>query len=533
MIELRSHHCIVPMVRYSDGQNQRELSNESQLDAIGSAINRAGHNPYVPFSVRAAHSGRDPNRAQLKEALDRIKAYNRNATQPITLLLLSKWDRWFRNAMASVEWVNRFKEIGVEVNTIDRWCFYTSANDLIMFFIEQCTAQNFSDDLSKHTIRNQEACIKRGYIPYQVRRRYLERHINKDNRWLSWKPASDNLRKAGQMILLGSGLNAAYQATGGREVHGAYQSFRDSLADEKMQARHKGYDLDYKPLWPEYEWQDLQRILSRGKVVTSKTRSLMDAYLRDILIGGPCNSRATSSTPKTKAKKIKGKYYTCRCKGCARHYRFKRDQVHEDFKAMLKEICLTANRQASLSKKAVKRSEDQLKNLKKSKARLEKQVKQGQEMKDNARRLLIQGVISAADRDATENETRVAEAELARVTDQINRYGEILNRVLDSIRDIGKFLHNFDNPLQLRDFTRVLFPDGLKYDAEKRLFRTTSINAAYSVIAEKSVSYNRIKFGEAIGDMTPPVVGAFPVLVRTPQSDRQLLRSYTLRYDAA
>ena len=531
---------VVPLMRYSDGQKQSDQSNESQLAEIKRSINFAGVDPYIPFVVQAAHTGRDRHRKQLQDAYNQIKRYNRTARRPITLLLMLKWDRWFRNALASVEWVIKFQDIGVMVNSALEWVKYGTGKDLLQFFIHQSMAQDYSDSLSEHTIRNQQGCLRRGYYPYQTVS-YLTRERDhqglKQNVWLS---TVENLRQAAKMIIHGSTIQSAYDATGGYEVHKHYNTFCENIKKEVLQARYKEYKLNFEPLLPESDWVKLQRILKKKKVITRKEKSLADAYLCGILRGSPCNGRASRDTHKKKNSKGQvtsvHKYYNCTCKVDGRrvnHYRFRREEVNQNFREMLLEIGLRANREKQISAKARKRSEDQLKELKAEQRRLKKQLAEYDQMQDNARKLLLMGQITVQDRDKTESEARQIAVQLEDLESQISNYGKILNEVIEQVRNIGTFLSNTNDYLQLRDFTKMLFPDGLWYDSVKKQFRTTSMNAAYCLIDGESVSYNKIKLGVTTDEADTPAMGGRPEYNRTPQSDLELFKAYCYKYNVA
>lgn len=540
MSKLSDHYEVVPLVRYSDGQKQSDLSNKSQLCEITRRIELEGHGANIPFYVQAAHTGRDRNRKQLEDAYNKIKRHNRTARRPVTLLLMLKWDRWFRNALASVEWVIKFQDIGVMVNSATEWVSYGTGKDLLQFFIHQSMAQDYSDSLSDHTIRNQKACLRRGYNPYQTGRYFTRIRDHQGLKQNAWSDFAPKLKQAGELIATGSTIINAYGSTGGRDVHGSIQAFTDTIKNEKLQARFKGYKMNYPPLWSEAVWLKIQDQLKAKRVLTRKEKALQDAYLCGILRGDPCNGRASRDTQYKRNKKrqiiSRHPYYICTCKADGKrvnHYRYRRAEVNADFKEMLKEIGLSANRQKQLSVKARDRSEKQLKELKAEQKRLQKLQAEYDQMQNEARRLLLKGIITPKDKEDTEREARQIAVQLDDVSDQIDRYGQILESVLKDVANVGTFLYETSDYLQIRDFTKMLFPDGLWYDAKKRAFHTTSMNAAFCLIDVESVSYSRIKLGCPLNEVDTPAMGGRPGYNRTPQSDLQLYRAYCYKYNIA
>lgn len=449
--------------------------------------------------------------------------------------------------MAAVEWVNRFKEIGVEVNTVERWIEFDKATDLMLFFLEQAAAQKVSDDISDHTIRNQEACLVRGYYPYRTSTRYQKKVKDDLGRRIEWLPAADNLRRAGLHILGGAGIEESWLAFGGREVLGAKQSFRDAISNERYQARANGQKLNFEPLWNEYEWLALQKRLRSMRVLTKNQRSLSDNFLRGILYGGPCQNVATSSPVKNGSGK-RTHYYICNCKGVT-HYRYNRDRVHEDFKAMLEEITLTSVAQIRISKKAEKRSRSNTANLRADLKKQKEKLREAKEMAKKSVKYLLAGHITPQEKNELVAEVAKIEAKVSHLNVLLDRQGEILSNVLQAIAGIGAVLAGVESNLQLRDFVRMSFPDGLQYIPEKRIFRAVTMNVALSTIAMHSGLYAKLKIGAAATATTPittesvstefstkggsPVKGGKPDNARTVKRHLTAFHAYCAKYNIA
>lgn len=545
---LTDHTVFAEMDRYSDGAKQSELSNESQHDRIVRGVKRKVPNAVFAFRFATAHTGRDPDREQLMEAHRKIKNYNRRDTHPVTCLILLRWDRWFRNAMAAVEWVNRFKEIGVEVNTVERWIEFDKMTDLMIFFLEQAASQKVSDDISDHTIRNQEACLKSGYYPYRTSTRYQKKVKDELGRRVEWLPASENLRRAGVAITQGSGITEAWLANGGREVLGAKQTFRDALANKRYQSiGPNGEQLNFAPLWDSWVWEALQKRLRSMKVLTKNQQSLSKNYLRGIVYGAPCYKVSTSSSVRNGSGK-RSNYLICNCKGIT-HYRFRRDEVDQDFRAMLGEITATSITQLRLSKKAEKRSKQNTAILRADLKREKAKLAEAKDLAKKSVKFLLLGQITPKEKQEIANDVVSADAKVAHIEMLLNRQGEILSNVLQGIAGLGAVLAGVESNLQLRDFARMAFPKGLQYIPEKRIFRTTTMNAALSTIAMQSNSYKKLKIGAAalattpsdptvskpnVGQIAPaPVMGGKPDDSRTLKAHMTAFHAYCAKYNIA
>lgn len=547
---MMDHHDLAKMLRYSDGEKQRVLSNESQDEEITKGVLYENPSAKFHFTFASAHSGTDPDRNQLEDAFKKLKAFNRRAPRPVTCLILWRWDRWFRNAFSSVRWVERFRSIGVEVNTVERWINFDHDTDKMLFFLEQSAAEKVSNDISAHTKRSQAACLRRGYMPHRISRRYQDRIETPAGKKIVWLPAADNLRKAGIAVIAGSGIKEAWLANGGREVLGALQTFRDQLSNEHNQARRGEHRLDFAPLWLEADYIRLQKRLRGMKVLTKNLKSLSDNFMRRLLFGSPCNAPATSSPVRNGSGK-KTHYYVCNCKGLT-HYRFRRDEVHGRLREMIKELSYNAVGQLRLSRKAEKRSKEQVKNLKSELARKKRALTDAEKMSKEAVKALLRKEITFKEKQEISDEVLKLQAEIVETEGMVKRHGEILSHVLQSIAGIGAVISTVESNLQLRDFIRMAFPEGLQYLPESRTFRAPRTNAALSTIDANSASYSLLKIGVAAETTTPkaliqqkqseskmlaeadtPVLGERPVNNRTVKEDIVALRAYCEKYQIA
>jgi hypothetical protein len=525
--QLQDHHVYVPLVRYSDGGSQNELSNESQLFEITRHVEREHPTAVAPFHLQDADSGRKANRNQLLDGIRKIKEYNRRASQPITLVLVHDWERFIRNTLYGVTWVVQFQEAGVEVNSISNWIHFSDRWSLMNFFYSLLEAQGYSDKLSDNTKRGQAQHLRDGYLPYRVGTRYLK--ADTKARTHHWLPAADNLRRAGQQIAAGKTLAGAYADNGGRDVLGAEQTFSDQLRKEYLMARYQGHELNYSPLWTEATWMKLQDVLRQTAPLTTKQRRLAKFFLRGLVFGAPCYRPSSSSSVRSRSGK-RHHYLICTCKG-VRHYRFRWADVVEDHRELMHELVLVGERQHRLVRKARQRSARQVAELKKSIRRLRARVKEQAETEANAVRLLARGVFTPEDRKVIQADGARLRVELDQAESVLAHHGEILAEVERSIAHIGVSFYEGADPLQLRDFTAMMFPDGLLYNPKTRTFRTTSPNAALSLTDAKSTAYAKIKFGLPHAVEGSPGMGGRPGHIRTPHSDLAAVRAYTVKYN--
>lgn len=519
MSKIDQHLKIAIAARYSS-RSQNESSNDSQIKQCMDWYLSQVPSGQVFKIYTDQHTGTAPRRDQIDTIRRELKHENAKSSQPVTLLLWFDWDRWYREAISSVTEVGKFRDIGVEVNTMSRWCDYKDMNSLMMFLLEQGRTQSVSNDISKHTKRVNKQWQHKGYYPYVTSQRFMGRDNTGSERRNFWLPNADNLRQVGIDVANGMTIRAAIARNGGNAVLGDEESVREQLEKEINMARKGEFTYNFPPLWTESVWQKLQS-RSKNKPQSTQQKSLSKYFGRGVLIS-PVDFGALTSDP---AKSGKHAYYTRSVDGVC-HCRYRVPEVNETLKKLVAELTFTANKQERLTKKAIQRSKDEKQHLVSKSRQLTKQLVEAEAMKKNAVILQAKGQFTADDRKTIENEYLKCKVELEQVNDLIKRHGEILETVLVDLQRIGVVLQEKANGLMLHHFLKTTFPDGLLYCPKSSTLRTSSMNAAFSLLGSQSVSSSLIKFGEPIVKTSPPVMGRRPVLVRTAQSDLQAYFSY-------
>jgi hypothetical protein len=87
-----------------------------------------------------------PEGHTLDRVYKQLKRHNNaNPNNPITCLLYLRWDRFARNSMPAASQVERFKEIGVEINAFERWVDWDDAMSKALFMFEAIHAEQVSN----------------------------------------------------------------------------------------------------------------------------------------------------------------------------------------------------------------------------------------------------------------------------------------------------------------------------------------------------------------------------------------------------
>ena len=77
------------------------------------------------------HSAKDFNRPIFSELIQ----YSTLNKKEVNLLLVTKWDRFSRNAHEALSMIKLFKSMGIEINSIEQWINHDDPNQLIMLLM--------------------------------------------------------------------------------------------------------------------------------------------------------------------------------------------------------------------------------------------------------------------------------------------------------------------------------------------------------------------------------------------------------------
>jgi DNA invertase Pin-like site-specific DNA recombinase len=116
---------------------QDDISNQAQHENTETGLLKANPRALIHYRFADVHTGRNPRRPHLDRVYKQLKRHNNaNPNNPITCLLYLRWDRFARNSMPAASQVERFKEIGVEINAFERWVDWDDAMSKALFMFE-------------------------------------------------------------------------------------------------------------------------------------------------------------------------------------------------------------------------------------------------------------------------------------------------------------------------------------------------------------------------------------------------------------
>lgn len=511
-----AHRFVATAKRYSS-EGQDPMSNEIQDRKITEFLTRNAPEAEVLMTWEDVDSAWSGTRRQLEEIHARLKRHNAKSRRRITLLLLLNWNRFFRNMKLASRWILRFEEIGVQINTVERWLDPDNPEDQIMRAFELYQAQKYSDQVSANICRGIEERHRRGVYCHNIPKRFLQRVYYDIRRYTikAVEPAFSASRAAGLQVIAGVPYSKAYRLHGGREVLGPLSTWWAMLGKELAKGEYKGKRMDMPAMFTPPEWAGLQAIragnLPDAPTLTKDTD--FDTFLtHGVLRCAKCGGLLTTSRPKSR----NGTYHHYHVCGheYPRHYRLRAGEVTAEALTMLDELSLSAEAQAAVTAETKRLAEADRKQAQANLNGLKKELAKLTQGFESATLKNAMGDFSDAQLRVVEKAYLDKQAEVARAEDVVSGYADILAIALASLNDLGTLIKGSGQSEQTNAFLAMLFPDGLFFEAETGIFRTSSMNAAFTRNGWGSGDYDKIKLGG-----TPPS-GVPPVVWRIPESNR-------------
>ena len=263
-------------------------------------------------------------------------------------VLVTQWSRFSRNVQYSLNEIDRFEKLGVQINATDQWIDGSIPENLFLLVIYLTTPEIENRRHSLRTIDGMRKAMKMGYWvnhpPYgydQVR--------NEEGRPVLVQNANAKLvKKSFELLATGAyhkdevrhilqkeGMKVSKQTFYNileKEVHSglirvpAYKTEPEELAQGKIEA------IITQELFNTV--QDVIR--SKRRTIKPLVKSHPHLPLRGLLVCSQCSKKLSGYTTSGNG----GQYHYYDCKHCNKN-RFKPIEVHAAMVKMLKEICIT------------------------------------------------------------------------------------------------------------------------------------------------------------------------------------------------
>ena len=511
------HHYVVTAKRYSS-DSQDPISNEIQQRIITEFLHQHAPAAKVLMTWEDVDSAWTGTRRQLIEIFDTVKRHNRRSSKRVTLLLLMNWNRFFRNMKEANRWIGKFEEIGVMVNTVERWFDPENPEEQIMRAFELYQAQKYSDALSDNIRRGHDEKLTRGIYCHRLPTLFLRRDYYDVRRYTIERvePAFSACQGAGRQVIAGVPYAKAHRLAGGRAVLGPLSTWWELLGKPLAKGEYKGQRMDMPALFTPSEWDQIQAI-RQGNSARIDTTSTKDVDYEHYVTHGclrccKCGGLLTTSRPRSRNGSFHH-YQVCHHHN-PRHYRIRAGAVTAAAYDMISELSLSANAQAAVLAETKRLAATDRRAAEKNLRGLRKELDALTKGYETATLKNAMGQFSDAQLQVVEKHYRAKAAAVAQAETVVEHCDEILRVALASLNDIGTLVKGQQDPAQTNSFLAMLFPDGLFFDRDSSIFRTTSMNAAFTRTGWGSMDYSRIKIGGA------PFMDAPPETWRIPESNR-------------
>ena len=526
MSKITDHFHMLPLGRVSSA-GQDDVSNDSQVSNITRAFLAAQPTGRVMPPIMRVQSGREKDPKVLEDLLRKLTRYNDRAVQPVTLILVDNWPRFFRNVEAAWYNIRRFQKIGVEINCHRRWVDYADPFAKGQLGQELAHAEQVSEDISRDVKRCFSERVDNGTLPTArlprgLKRRWITRHPKVYV--IEETPAADATRRAVDLILTGSGLKAAWETCGGRAVLGSEDAFTQRLRNPLLKGEYRDTAMNMPHILTPDKFDALQRELARRAPEGRAAIEDSIFYLKGVIRCAVCGCPLTSES----IKRGRHRYYTS-YQVSPRHYRLPIGEPHAVFPELVEQLSLTGKAASLAAKRAVERGERERAEAERTLKAAERDLARAQAAEDNAVLLYADGKISQRQFEVVTARTRSLAAEAKAARQLLEKHGLILQTVLESLQRLSMIFTDNDpgqSNHHLTAFARMAFPSGLVFDRKNRNFRTESLNAALNLIDCTSMTTPQQKTRLLVTGDGNRVRSALPGVVRTPASDLAAFWAY-------
>jgi site-specific DNA recombinase len=499
----------------TDEQAEKGYSPRSQENVLRQYCELRGIS--VRSVIHEDHSAKTFNRPEWKKLMVLLKKY-KNKTD---LLLFTKWDRFSRNTSDAYQMIKALKNLGVEPQAVEQPLDVSVPENKMMLAIYLTTPEIENDRRGLNTKAGIRQAKKEGRWTGKAPIGYINKTAETGRRYIALKePAATIMRWAFEQ--LAEGIYSAEHIMKGAWEKGLKCSKNNFLhiirnpvyCGKVIVPQFKEEDTrivhgQHTPLISEALFYQAQEVLeSRTKngrygfpIATPK-----DLPLRNFIKCPKCTRMLTGSA--SKGRSTYRVYYHCTSK-CGVRYRA--EEVNNAFTEELMEL-LPRKGYAELFVDSVTDSyNNQTRSLREERKGLVVQISELNRRIDNARELLLNNDLEAAEfrqikAECSEKITRV-EAQLSELSVQNETWFDIRPIAVSAIAglcEIDKLWEDAGNEAK-RYLVGMLYPERLTYVNGKH--RTAKMNQAAELIYLKNKELQAKKMGQKSNFQTLPHEG--------------------------
>lgn len=437
----------------------------------------------------------------------------------VRFLIIQKWDRFYRNSLKALDWIDRFKKINVEVNAAEQWINYSggSINTILGIYIGM--AADESHNTSMRVKDRNRVWQEKGYWLHDVPLGYIRDLNSKDENGKTKiiidtetsyfiKLVFDLLQ---QQVLEPHEIRKAVKKEGYDISSSAFYRMIANIfyaGHLKLKAYKKQEAKIIKSRYPAYitleQFEINQNYLAEikqkgGRKVKTNNQESVDLFpLKGHIKCNECGKNLTASKSKGKKQKY-GYYHHNRC-----FVRIPSKAAESVINSILKDFELSDEYYYSLQAKVNDNIKVMTSDLRNKTAPIAAAITKSETRLSNLKYLLTDGDIQIDEyrniKSSIEKEITNKKIELNRIHEQLEGINDKASEVLKLLNNLNGIYKNIDNQNK-RLLLRTIFPEGFTIIAEKKgettnyKCRTPKINELISILCLKSDSYDAQKKG--------------------------------------
>ena len=526
--------------RVSTGKQRDGISTESQHIRNRKDCQLIGFEVVKEFTE--VESGRDDDRPVMEEMLNECKRRARGK-DAIKLIAVHDWDRLTRDTLKSAIWINKFKEIGVDINCPQPhlWRDDEDAGSIIMHALRTGMAHGESVNISRRTRRCNYSLKEQGFWVYTPPHGYIRTSKDERGRWqiVPDPQLQEIYQSAFRLIATGTPALHAYKQLGGRKVFKAKQTFLDAIRNPlyggKVLAKTSLSGYETKLVEGRFNgivsWElfQLANDVMAGKVKPGKTKESDSLFpAKRSLLCPTCHGHVSSDMPHKKLANGDIKvYHYYRCIKTQQHYRVSVEKVNEALANMLTDLKVSEDSKTVLLEKLKERTEKERRSLSAKLVAANEKVARETERIARALKLLVDGSITRSEYDVLLKEKSELEADAQKIQTQLNRLEAVKNFFRTFVDDLGAVIDRIEGA-GLHKLLRVVFPEGFVLDGH--IFRTSRINTLFLLVPDKQRLWKTIEINQSLFSAKSADMGATADYFRT---DLEQLAMFIHQHKAA
>ena len=191
-------------------------------------------------------------------------------------------------------------------------------------------------------------------------------------------------------------------------------------------------------------------------------------------------------------------YYKCRTIGCCTNISAKK--VHDNFIDMLKPFQLDLSEQANkfVSKQILKSFKEKLQEQEVEELTLRKQFK---EVEDKLNKLEEKYIIDAINKESYDKFYNIFKEERQSILIKLEKYQIKVSNLEKNVNKMIEFSSNIPSLWTSSDYSskiklqKMIFPEGIEFDKEKRVCRTHSVNPVFVYLSRFNKGFEQKKIG--------------------------------------